>query len=72
MYAYIHHTHFYNWSTPSCYSSTAALNDFYRDLMPYAALANSYLVSFHDAYQCQAHTHKDNGYSCHISSVELV
>ena len=44
-------------SAPSCYSSTAALNDCYSELTPYTALANSYLVSFHDAYQCQGHTH---------------
>ena len=35
----------------------AALNDCYRELTPYIALANSYLVRFHNVYQCQGHTH---------------
>ena len=59
-YAYVHcicYTHPYNWSVPSCYSSTAAFNDCYSELMPYTALANSYWVSVYDAYQHQGHTH---------------
>ena len=31
-YAHIHHTHLYNWSTQSCYSTTAAFNDCYNKL----------------------------------------
>ena len=46
-------THPYNWSAPSCYSSTAAFNNFYSELMPYTALANCYGVSAYDAYQFQ-------------------
>ena len=38
---HIRHTHLYNWSTPSCYASTAAFNDCYSELTPYTALANS-------------------------------
>ena len=52
-YAYVHvrHTHPYNWSSPSCYSSTAAFKDFYTELMPYTVLANSYGVSVYNVYQ---------------------
>ena len=32
-------------------------NDCYSELMPYTALAYSYWVSFHEAYQCQGHVH---------------
>ena len=48
MYVYVRHTHPYNLSTPSCYSSTAVFNDCYSVLMPYTALANSYGVSVCD------------------------
>ena len=57
MYLNVHHTHFYNWSAPSCYSSTAAFDDCYSQLMPYTALTHSYWVSFHDAYQCLSYAH---------------
>ena len=42
-YAHVHicHTNLYNWSAPSCYSSTAALNDCCIELTPYTVLANS-------------------------------
>ena len=58
-YTYVHvcHIHLYNWSTLSCYSSTAAFNECYSVFMPYTALANSYWVSVHDVYQCQGHAH---------------
>ena len=29
----------------------------HSELMPYTALAFSYWVSFHDAYQCKGHTY---------------
>ena len=58
MYVHVCHFHLYNWSAPSCYSSTAAYNDCYSELAPYTALAYSYRVSLHDAYECQGHTHK--------------
>ena len=45
-YIYICHTHPYNLSALSCYSSTAAFNDCYSELAPYTVLANCYgLVS---------------------------
>ena len=50
-YAYVHilHTHPYNLSAPSCYSSTALFNDCYSVLTTYTAIANSYGVSVYDA-----------------------
>ena len=41
-YVYINHTHFDNWSVPSCYFTTAALNDCYSEVMAYTVLAYSY------------------------------
>ena len=32
-------------------------NNRYSELAPYTTLANSYWVSFHEAYQCQGHAH---------------
>ena len=32
MFTYTYHTHLYNWSTPSCYSSTATFNECYNDI----------------------------------------
>ena len=54
-YAYISicHTHPYNWSALSCYSSKATFNDCYSELTPYTALANCYGVSAYDAHQFQ-------------------
>ena len=49
MYVHIHHSHPYNLSTLSCYSSKAAFNDCYCELIPYTALDNSYGVSACDA-----------------------
>ena len=56
-YIHIHHTHPYSYRALSCYLNTAAFNDCYSELMPYTALANSYWVSFYDAYQCQGQAH---------------
>ena len=58
-YAYVHvrHTHPYNLSVLSCYSSAAVFNDCYSELTPYTVLANSYEVSVYNAYQFQGHTH---------------
>ena len=72
MYAHVHHTHPYNWSASSCYSSTAAFNDCYSELKPYTVLAKCYGVSAYDAYQFQATPINDNDYNCHITAVELV
>ena len=58
-YAYIQvrHTHPYNLSAPSHYSSTDVFNDCYSVLTPYTPLANSYGVSVYDAYKFQGHAH---------------
>ena len=57
MYIHVCHTHPYNWSFPSYYSSTATFNHYYSELTPYTVLANSYGVSVYDAYQFQGHTY---------------
>ena len=57
MYVYVNHAYLDNWSAPSCYLTTAVLNDCYRQVMAYAALAYSYWASFHDAYGCLRHIH---------------
>ena len=46
--------------------------DCYSELMPYTVLANSYWVSFYDMYLAKAASINDNGYSCHMSAVELL
>ena len=51
------HTHPYNLSVLSCYSSTAVFIDCYSELTPYTALANYYGVSVYDVYQFQGHAH---------------
>ena len=56
-YVYVNHTHLYNWSAPSCYFTTAVLNDCYSEVMAYTVLAYSYWASFHDAYECLRHAH---------------
>ena len=73
-YAYIHvcHTHPYNWSALSCYTSTAVFNDYYSDLMPYTVPANSYGVSVYDVYHSKATPINNNDYSCNKTAVELV
>ena len=40
--------------------------------MAYAALADSYLVSFHDKINAKATPINDNDYNCHITAVKLV
>ena len=54
---HVYHTHLYNQSALSCYSSTAAFNNCYSELMPYTALSNSYGVSTYDVYQFQGLAH---------------
>ena len=56
VYAYLCYNHLYNWSTLSCYSSTAVFNECYSELMPYTVPGNSYAVSVYNAYQFQGHT----------------
>ena len=58
MYIHVCHTHLYNWYARSSYSSTAAFNNCYNELTAYTVLAHSYWVSFHNACQCQGHTHQ--------------
>ena len=45
-YVQINHTHIQNWSAPSCYLTTAVLNDFYSEVTAYTALAYSYWASY--------------------------
>ena len=73
-YAYVHicHTQPYKWNAPSCYSSTAAFNNCYSELMPYAALANSYELLSTMHTNAKAMPINDNDYICHITAVELV
>ena len=58
-YAYVHvsHAYLYNPSAPSCYFTTAVLNDCYSELTAYTALAYSYWAGFHDAYICLCRAH---------------
>ena len=58
-YAYVHvnHAYLYNPSAPSCYFTTAVLNDCYSELTAYTAIAYSYWASFHDTYICLRHAH---------------
>ena len=42
VYVYVNHTHLDNWSAPSCYFTTAVLNDCYSEVTAYTALAYSY------------------------------
>ena len=53
--SYVNHTHLDNLSTPSCYFTTAVLNDCYSEVTAYTALAYSYWASFHDVYICLRH-----------------
>ena len=69
---YVCHTHSYNWSTPSCYSGTAACNDRYSELTPNTVLANCYGLVSMTHTNAKAMFINDNDYSCHITGVELV
>ena len=40
-YVYFNHAHLQNWSAPSCYWTTAVLNDCYSEVTAYTALAYS-------------------------------
>ena len=61
---YVNHAHLQNRSAPSCYFTTAVLNDCYSELTAYTVLAYSYWASFHDdAYITPTN---DTDYSCHI------
>ena len=42
VYVYVNHTHLDNWSAPSCYFTTAVLNDCYSEKIAYTALGYSY------------------------------
>ena len=56
-YIYVNHTHLNNCSAPSCYFTTAVLNDCYSEVMAYTALAYSYWASFHNEYICLRNAH---------------
>ena len=66
---YVNHIHLYNWSHPSCYLTTAILNDFNGVVMAYIALGYSYWASFHNMYAMPT---KDINYNCHIKAIELI
>ena len=44
-------------SAPSCYFTTALLNDCYNEVTANTVLAYSYWASFHDAYICMLMSH---------------
>ena len=48
-YIYVNHAHLQNQSTPSCYLTTAVLNDCYSEVMAYIALAYSVFMMRMDA-----------------------
>ena len=56
-YVYVNHAYLYNWSAPSCYLTTAVLDDYYSEVTAYTVLAYSYWASFHDTYECLGHAH---------------
>ena len=66
VYIHIHYTHLYNWSSPSFYSSTAAYNNCYNELMCYTMLTLIRLV-FMVCINAKATPVHDNDYSCHNS-----
>ena len=70
-YIYVNHTHLNNQRAPSCYFTTAVLNDCYSEVMAYTVLAYSYWASFHNAYAYVTPT-TDTNYSCHIKAIELI
>ena len=54
VYVNVNHVHLQNWSAPSCYLTTAVLNDCYSEVTACTALAYS---CFHNTYGCYGHTH---------------
>ena len=46
MYFHVNHAHLQNWSTLSCYLTTAVLDNCYNELTANTALAYSYWASF--------------------------
>ena len=64
-YVYLNHTHLYNWSTPSCYFTKAALNGCYSEVTAYTALVltliglvsttrmDAYVMPMHYRYRLQ-------------------
>ena len=73
-YAYVHicHTHLYNWSILSCYSSKAGFSDCYSELTLYTVLANFSGLVFTIRINAKAMPINDNDYSWHITAIELV
>ena len=71
-YVYINHAYLYNWSGPSCYLTTAVLNDCYSEATAYTALAYSYWDSFHDALGAYVMPTNNTDYSCNIKTMKLI
>ena len=70
VYVYVFHTHLYNWSAPSGYSSIAAFHGCYSELTSYAALAFTDWVSFMRHINAKAMPIKRMDCSCHTTAVE--
>ena len=64
---HIHHTHLYNRSTPSCYSSTctADINEYCSELIPCTAIAYSYWIVSTIRINAKAMHINDTDYNCH-------
>ena len=71
-YFYVNHAHLYNQSAPSCYLTTAVLNDCYSEVMAYTALA--YFIGLVYTMRMDAYIAPTNNidYSCHIKAKELI
>ena len=59
-------------SAPSCYFTTAVLNDCYSEVTAYTALAYSYWASFTTRMDAYVTPTNNTDYSCHIKPIELV
>ena len=71
MFTYTMHTHLYNWSTSSYYSSTATFKECYSELMPYTALAYSIVLVSMMCINAKATPINDIDYNYHMTAVEL-
>ena len=72
MYIHACHTHIYNWSTMSCCSYIAVLNDCKSEAMVYTVLACSFRLVSTTHYISKATPTNDSDYSCHTRAIELV
>ena len=70
MYVYVNHTYLFKWSAPSCYLTTAFLNDCYSEVTAYTALGYSYwAIVFTMRMDAYITPTKDTGYSCYIKAI---